>query len=914
MPRNVTFTTGVAINRNQSAYPHLWDGLVGIWSPELGKQGSKLYDFSPRKHHATLTNMDASTDYVSGKYGYALNYDSVNDYLDIGNIPEINDASQDLSFVFWLKTPNALTSNAIFTYDDNDSLAPAVDFYCMFKTNFTIGGIGDSTEWNTGYASSNLQDDKWHLIAIVLDGTNEYLYVDSVIVASRTVAHNHANYTVSHNFRIADNSNVGYYQGNLGSFSVYNRALISTEIIEIEMGASPLMPSPSITHAFAPFSISIDETITLDDNWQVQTDPAIVDIDETVKLDDIWQVQTNPAVADIIDTITLSDTWSLATIEKADFISKILSINPLIFVTDTNPAKIFKVDITDPNNPTITGTSLIGVQGAKSVSYNATTGFLYVACKSGKVVKVDFTDLSIQTIIDLNDIDDLETIDNFDTESITFISTDSSLGELHMLDEREVSILDTNFQFLHENINQMDAAFDWIEADLLDTNFQFLGIIENQINTDFKWIEAPATVTPIGRTDFDVKINGNSLTGDDLVLDSIIIIHTDGEEDSVTFRVARYHDNLNQTINGVSSIITSQNSVQIFIKGEEEFNGNVSNINCVFESDQEYIDITAKGTQQIESVKNVTLSLPNKTSQLSLYDVLIQNPVITNPIIDPNDENPQFFKGIEVDLGEKIIQTISRYRSFSNTETIASNVENGEFNPKQNWSYFWFASFRNFVTGIVQGTLRYIGASIGSLSNDTWQLLRMAYRYQRQFDDITTDLGTYQVGSAPFQVISTKNGIKITKNKWSDKPDGLYREKDAGYNFEDFAKQVADLEFEKIQTINGVVAPKTTASMTLSIDAYYFYNIKLLTRINIDNTIESGIFKNNNGFPVSIKSITISSQFMNISLSTNNLKSDTELQEIDDRYPDEESDEFNFPAESVRNFTKFDPNSFTTIQ
>ena len=783
----------------------------------------------------------------------------------------------------------------------------------LSQTNgFVYIQTGDTSSFQAYISTLAVSTGSWQYVAGRADGTDLSAFLGTTkqtTAQTTTPAGNSTNYRIG---KFGDSATPLQYDGKIGEVRISDTDRSDAWLKATkETLFDTLLSYGSEEEALQAV---ITDTLNLDDNWLLQTNPESAAITDTLNLDDNWLLQTNPGIVDIDETVILDDTWAIQTIEKADYISKILSINPLIFVTDTNPAKIFKVDITDPTNPITTGTELIGVQGARSVSYNSTTGFLYVACESGKVVKVDFTDLSIQTIIDLNDTDDLETIDNFDTESITFISTDSSLGELHMLDEREVSILDTNFQFLQENINQMDTAFDWINASLLDTDFQFLGTIENQMNTDFKWTPEPSTIAQIGRTDFDVKINSISLSGDDLVLDSIIVTHTIGEEDTATFRVARHHDDMNNTLDGASSIITSQNAVQIYIKGNLEFTGNVSNINCVFESDQEYVDITAKGTQQTDSRKNIIMSLPSNTSRLGLYDVLIQNPVIDNPIIDPDDENPQFFKGIEVDLGEKIIQSISRYRSFSNTETIATKVENGEFNPKQNWSYFWFASFKNFVTGIIQGTLRYIGASISSLSNDTWQLLRMAYRYQRQFDDITTELGVYQVGSAPFQVISTRNGIKITKNKWSDKPDGLYREKDAGYNFEDYAKQVADLEFEKIQTINGVVAPKTSASIVLSIDTYYFYDIKLLTRINIDNTTQSGIFKNNQGFPVSVKTVTISSQSMNTSLLTDNLKSDVELQEIDDRYPDEESDEFNFPAESVRNFTKFDPNSFTTIQ
>lgn len=642
---------------------------------------------------------------------------------------------------------------------------------------------------------------------------------------------------------------------------------------------------------------------------------AIVAIDETVTLDDSWSILANPEILTFPETVTLDDAWSIGVFAAADYISDIIFTNPIIFVTATDPAQIVKVDITDPDNLTMETAFLIGAKNAKSVSYNSTTGFLYVGCAEGIIVKVDFTDLSVQTIIDVNDIDDLQSVSTFDDESITFASTDNSLGELHMLDERETTILDTNFQFLHQNETQINTDFEWIEALLLDTNFQFLQINDAQINTDFKWLTDTLTdIDPIGRDDFVVKIGGTTLTGDDLIPESIVVRHTIGEESEVSFRLARYHDNLNTTLNGSSIQITNQNSVEVIIKGNSAFTGNVSNLNCIFETDDEHVEVIAKGPQQVESRHTSTLSLPNNSEQLGLYNVLVQNPQINNPIIDSDDEDPEFFLGIKVNLGSKIVQSISRYQYFGNVNTLADDVTDGTFKPKQNWAYFWFGAAINFITNSAFVFLRYLGTSIGSLTGDSWEINKLSWKRQRTFDDDITELGEYTVGTAPFNEVSTKNGILISADKWTDKPDGLYREKDAGYNFEDYAKRVADLEFDKLTTINGTILPKTSASIKLTIDAYYYYALKLLTRINIDNTTESNIFKNSNGFPVSIKVIIISSGTMGVELTTDNSKSIVELEEIDDEYPDEDSSEFNFPEESVRNFTKFDPNTLTTIE
>mgnify|MGYP001599388829 FL=1 len=94
--------------------------------------------------------------------------------------------------------------------------------------------------------------------------------------------------------------------------------------------------------------------------------------------------------------------------------------------------------------------------------------------------------------------------------------------------------------------------------------------------------------------------------------------------------------------------------------------------------------------------------------------------------------------------------------------------------------------------------------------------------------------------------------------------------------------------------------------MNLTLDAYYYYGIKLLTRVNIDNTTEAGIFNNNNGFPVSIKRITLSSDNMQCTLDADNQKSSIELEAIDGLYPDENDDLYNDRAYSHQVFSKYD--------
>ena len=68
---------------DESAYPELWDGVVGAWCPSLGPTGSRLHDMSRRSNWGTLTNMDAATDWVVSGGQYALDFDGADDYVPL---------------------------------------------------------------------------------------------------------------------------------------------------------------------------------------------------------------------------------------------------------------------------------------------------------------------------------------------------------------------------------------------------------------------------------------------------------------------------------------------------------------------------------------------------------------------------------------------------------------------------------------------------------------------------------------------------------------------------------------------------------------------------------------------------------------------------------------------------------------
>jgi hypothetical protein len=525
---------------------------------------------------------------------------------------------------------------------------------------------------------------------------------------------------------------------------------------------------------------------------------------------------------------------------------------------------------------------------------------------------------------------------------ITYAGTENVIGELYIIDERSTFEIDSDLQILQPNQITLDSDFNIVEIFRIDSNFNALSQQFFTIATDFKCLTKEAVpitsiddITPINLTDFQVFIDSIELDNTDLILDSISITHSVAEQSRASFRLSRKHDKLNTTLEGNSSTITNQNAVEIKIKGQTEFNGYISRVKGIYEN-AEVVEIEALADEKINKFNNITLSLPGLNSRLSLYDVLMETPDIFNPVIDEdNEEDPKKYKGIRVDLGTQITQRQARYTVFDSTGSIADDINDGNFNPKQNWSYFWNPTVKKFgatqitvetstpeatdtsidfsqitlpvfrfpnitfpFTNIASGDtsaiyFKYIGTSLAPVSEDLWNLENANHRRQRIYDDVETELGSYEVGSAPFQDISVRNGIKRTKYRWENRADGLYSVKEEGYNFVEFAKEVADLEYEKLKNINDNILPDTSCSLNLTVDGYLYYNITLLTRINIDNTTQSNIYKNNNGFPVSVKSITINSFDRKVIIEADNLKSVKELEVINDQFPDEDDPEYN---------------------
>ena len=251
---------------------------------------------------------------------------------------------------------------------------------------------------------------------------------------------------------------------------------------------------------------------------------------------------------------------------------------------------------------------------------------------------------------------------------------------------------------------------------------------------------------------------------------------------------------------------------------------------------------------------------------------------------------PKIYKGVKYDKGTNKSQVVSKHNSLHNK---LDEIEDGSFSPWPNWTYFWFCSIKYLSKGEIFGrtysttNARYVGTSLSPLSSEAITLVSASHMHQRVYEDTETELGYGYLGSAPYLEVSGPNGVFTPQDRWEDRDWGVYNVRDDGYNNLSIIAKIASLEYDKLKNINGDILPITSGNLTLTVDAYLHYGLKLLTRLNLLNTTVANTYNKNNGFPVAIKGITISSGTMQVSLTVDNQLSQNELDEIDAKIPSE---------------------------
>ena len=229
--------------------------VVGLWHFDEGSGVAKVADSSGNGNEGNV--YDATTG-VSGKFGNALNFDGVNNYVDCGN-----DSSLDITqgtWEAWIKF-DALPSVAGHPMNP---LAKANQYWIHGSRNDMDSGTTDAivvkirvggTRYCANTSSSFITVGEWYHVAGTYDGETLKLYVNGTLVDSNAVPSGNID-TGTQIMAVGTWSTlVDYFQGTIDEVRIWGEALTANQIQQSM--ASPL-PVILTTSRLGPDIVNVD--------------------------------------------------------------------------------------------------------------------------------------------------------------------------------------------------------------------------------------------------------------------------------------------------------------------------------------------------------------------------------------------------------------------------------------------------------------------------------------------------------------------------------------------------------------------------------------------------------------------------------------------------------------------------------
>lgn len=281
----------------------LADGCV-LYLPMDEGDGTITYDKSGNGNNGTVNGAV----WVDGKYGKALQFNGVDDYVDVPDDASL-DLSWEITLMVWVKTSNGNKQSVI---GKGGAYLLYVGTISGGKLNTYLYGTSP-LEWKHGNVT--IADGVWHHVAFTYKadgGENNYkLYVDGVLDVSFTVT---GSIAVNPNrVGIGDRVDVGFrdfYNGLIDEPLIFNRALSPDEIWQLYSST----PTRILTNRVLPVADTINLADVLYANKTLHViDAAIVaDAIHTNKFNRITDALGLADTVKICKLIVLNESLTLA--------------------------------------------------------------------------------------------------------------------------------------------------------------------------------------------------------------------------------------------------------------------------------------------------------------------------------------------------------------------------------------------------------------------------------------------------------------------------------------------------------------------------------------------------------------------------------------------------------------------------
>jgi len=221
------------INKTITTNPDLENGLVGHWTFDGKDMNPNARDISGQGNHGDLTNFTSTTT-VSGKIGQALEFDGVNDYVDVGTIDITGFTGS--SYSAWIKRDATGIEEYPRLLGLKHSGVDDIRLWYVSGSTFRFTMDDGST---SGEISASINT-KWHHVVGTHDGLTQRLFVDGVEIGS-------GNAKIFDYSGASGETQIGRsaawtsytFDGSLDDVRIYNRALSPDEISRLyHLGAT----------------------------------------------------------------------------------------------------------------------------------------------------------------------------------------------------------------------------------------------------------------------------------------------------------------------------------------------------------------------------------------------------------------------------------------------------------------------------------------------------------------------------------------------------------------------------------------------------------------------------------------------------------------------------------------------------
>jgi hypothetical protein len=194
--------------------------------------GTTWTDLSGNGNNGTLTNGPT----YSSSNGGSLVFDGTNDYVNIGTQSLVGSGTSPFSVELWFYNTKNWTSGQ---YSVFNTIKQDTEFFiAVFNSSGTLYLYspfrGGTAQWGIPVTQSNYVN-KWVCLSIVYNGGDKNTassfdtYSNGVKLPTGSVNLGGAGGATNSN-RISPDEGGIYYQGNIGAYKIYNRALTASEI------------------------------------------------------------------------------------------------------------------------------------------------------------------------------------------------------------------------------------------------------------------------------------------------------------------------------------------------------------------------------------------------------------------------------------------------------------------------------------------------------------------------------------------------------------------------------------------------------------------------------------------------------------------------------------------------------------